>query len=571
VTFSFDRSHRLHRVLLTLAIAFGGCAEEGAPPSPIETELPPEADHGDHGADEVALSGATLRETWAPDGAFLRSEVIESPATRVGLLMELEEGAPMPAMEARGITMGGEPGPWLPLEITWEEAGQLVARVDLGMDADGGQLRMTETAGIRSLVWAAVIPEESEPAPETPTIEGGSVGSTQAALRSDLAAVGVVSRSEWGARSTSCSSNPDKYRMAIHHTVTPADSDPAVRVRGIQNFHIDTRGWCDIGYHFLVSLDGRMWEGRPLGQLGTHVGGQNTGNVGISYIGCFQNSGCNGWAPSTPPDAMLDAGATLVREISRIYGIAINSTNVKGHRDHSGATTSCPGDNLHALLPDIRSRAGTPSGPVWSAEYVDQSFPLARDPFVIPPGEEVAGYIELRNTGTDAWEPGETFLGTTEPRDGDSPLVASDWIDANRPATVSGTVAPGATGRFEFSVRGPTTAGEYSQFFNLVQEGVAWFSAPGDDQLQVRVTVEMDAPEEPDMGPPTAGDAGVPPTGDGGTTAGDMAVGSDLGDRTTGTLEGKGCGCRVTGTRESPAGAWLALGLLAVLVRRRLH
>ena len=160
----------------------------------------------------AALSGAALRETWTTDGAFLRSEVIESPATRVGLLLELEDGAPVPAMEARGIEIGGEPGPWLPLEITWEEAGQLVARVDLGMDAEGGQLRMTETEGIRSLIWAAVIPEQSEPAPETPTIEGGAVGSTRSALRSDLAAVGVVSRSEWGARSTSCSSNPDKYR-----------------------------------------------------------------------------------------------------------------------------------------------------------------------------------------------------------------------------------------------------------------------------------------------------------------------------------------------------------------------
>ncbi|NIY11074.1 MAG: hypothetical protein GWN02_23620, partial [Gemmatimonadetes bacterium] len=408
--------------------------------------------------------------------------------------MGLEAGAPIPAMEARGIR-AGEAGPWRPLEITWEEGGQLVARVDLGMEADGGQLRVTDVEGIRSLIWAAVVPEDAEPIEETPTIEGGEVGSTRAALRSDLAAVGVVSREEWGARSTSCSSNPDKYRMAIHHTVTPADSDPAVRVRGIQNYHMDTRGWCDIGYHFLVSLDGRMWEGRPLGQLGTHVGGQNTGNVGISYIGCFQDSGCNGWLPSTPPDAMLDAGATLVREISRIYGIAINSTNVKGHRDHAGASTSCPGDNLHALLPEIRSRAGTPSGPVWSAEYVDQSFPLARDPFVIPPGDEVAGYIELRNTGTDPWEPGETFLGTTEPRDGTSPLAASGWVDTHRPTTVNRTVAPGETGRFEFSVRAPSTAGDYPQYFNLVQEDVAWFSAPGDDQLQVRVTVETDAPD----------------------------------------------------------------------------
>ncbi len=548
-----------------LAVAFAGCAEET--PTAVAHE-PAEAAHGDHVPQE-ALSGTNLRARWSPDGEFMRSGVLDAHdgATRVGLLMELETGAPVPAMEARGLDAAGEPGPWLPLEVTWQEDTQLVARVDLEMDAVGGQLRMTDTDGVASLIWEAVVPEVSAVVDDTPAIEGGEVGSTRAALRSDLAAVGVVSREEWGARSTSCSSNTDKYRMAIHHTVTPATSDPAVRVRGIQNFHIDSRGWCDIGYHFLVSLDGRMWEGRPLSQLGTHVGGQNTGNIGISYIGCFQNSGCNDWTPFTPPDAMIDAGATLVREMSRIYGITVNATNVKGHRDHAGASTSCPGDNLHALLPQIRERASGPSGPVWSAAYVDQSFPLARDPFVIPPGDEVAGYIELRNTGTDPWMPGETFLGTTEPRDGDSPIAGSDWVSPRRAATVSGTVAPGETGRFEFSVRGPTTAGDYPQFFNLVQEGVAWFSAPADDQLQVRVTVEMDAPPEQDMGtPPVTMDAGIPMSG------GDMAVPEgDLGPRPDGSLEGDGCGCRVTAPGGSAAGGWATLLLLALLYRRRFN
>ncbi|MBO6934870.1 MAG: N-acetylmuramoyl-L-alanine amidase [Deltaproteobacteria bacterium] len=566
----FSRTQaRWWALLPALSFALTGC-EHASEPAPVVDE-PAEAAHGDHFPQE-ALSGTNLRLQWSPDGEFMRSGVLEAHdgATRVGLLMELEADAAMPAMEARGIDAAGEPGPWLPLEVTWQEDTQLVARADLEMDAVSAQLRMTNTESVASVIWEAVIPEVAEEVAEAepPVLEGGAVGSTRSALRSDLAAVGVVSREEWGARSTSCSSNTDKYRMAIHHTVTPATSDPAVRVRGIQNFHIDSRGWCDIGYHFLVSLDGRMWEGRPLNQLGTHVGGENTGNIGISYIGCFQNSGCNDWTPFTPPDAMIDAGATLVREMSRIYGIAVNATNVKGHRDHAGASTSCPGDNLHALLPQIRERASGPSGPVWSAAYVDQSFPLARDPFVIPPGDEVAGYIELRNTGTDNWEPGATFLGTTEPRDGDSAIAGSDWVSPHRAATVSSTVAPGATGRFEFSVRGPTTAGDYPQYFNLVQEGVAWFSAPADDQLQVRVTVEMDAPPEQDMGtPPVMTDAGMPMGG------GDMDVpgGEDLGPRPDGSLAGDGCGCRVTAPSESNAGGWVALLFVAFLYRRRFN
>jgi len=41
----------------------------------------------------------------------------------------------------------------------------------------------------------------------------------------------------------------------VHHTATPLPDSVSVvtRLRGIQNYHIDTRGWCDIGYHYLVT------------------------------------------------------------------------------------------------------------------------------------------------------------------------------------------------------------------------------------------------------------------------------------------------------------------------------
>jgi hypothetical protein len=126
----------------------------------------------------------------------------------------------------------------------------------------------------------------------------------------------------------------------------------------------------------------------------------------------------------------------------------------------------------------------------WAAEYVHQTFPLARDPFPLEAGSTSAGYIEMRNTGTAAWNPGEVFLGTTEPRDVASALAAPDWVSPSRAATIDGVVAPGATGRFNFSVRAPDAPGSYAQYFNLVREGVSWFSdsgGPPDMWLQVRV------------------------------------------------------------------------------------
>ncbi len=124
-----------------------------------------------------------------------------------------------------------------------------------------------------------------------------------------------------------------------------------------------------------------------------------------------------------------------------------------------------------------------------SAAFVSQSFPFARDPFELEPGEEVSGFLEMRNAGTETWRPGEVFLGTTEPRDAASPLAGPDWVAPNRAATIDRVVAPGETGRFAFTLRAPSVVGEYPQYFNLLREGVAWFATPGDAQLQVRVTV----------------------------------------------------------------------------------
>jgi hypothetical protein len=127
----------------------------------------------------------------------------------------------------------------------------------------------------------------------------------------------------------------------------------------------------------------------------------------------------------------------------------------------------------------------------YGAAFSAQSFPYASDPFPLEGGTEMGGYLEMRNTGTETWHPGQTFLGTTEPRDVASPIQGHDWVSPNRAATIDHDVAPGETGRFNFSVRAPTTPGDYDQFFNLVEEGVTWFSDSGgpiDHQIEIRVT-----------------------------------------------------------------------------------
>ena len=166
----------------------------------------------------------------------------------------------------------------------------------------------------------------------------------------------------------------------------------------------------------------------------------------------------------------------------------------------------------------------------YAAEYVHQSFPLASETFRLTAGTASHGYVEMRNTGTQTWRPGHTYLGTSAPRDAASPLRASDWVNDHRAAAIDRTVAPGATGRFVFSVRAPTTPGTYSQYFNLVEEGVTWFSdsgGPADRQIQLRVTSVAAPPPPPRDAGPVARDAGPPPR-DAGHDAGHDA-GQDAG------------------------------------------
>ena len=71
-------------------------------------------------------------------------------------------------------------------------------------------------------------------------------------------------------------------KIIIHCTATPEGRE--VSVDTIRKWHTD-KGWRDIGYHFLIGLDGTVHEGRPIEQTGAHTKGQNFDSIGIAYVG----------------------------------------------------------------------------------------------------------------------------------------------------------------------------------------------------------------------------------------------------------------------------------------------
>ncbi len=101
-------------------------------------------------------------------------------------------------------------------------------------------------------------------------------------------------RSSWNVRSTSTSTAASLKMAVVHHTAgsnSYTQSQVPGILRSIQAYHMDARGWSDIGYNFLVDRFGGIWEGRGGGMgravIGAHAAGVNTGSVGVSVIGNF--------------------------------------------------------------------------------------------------------------------------------------------------------------------------------------------------------------------------------------------------------------------------------------------
>lgn len=164
-----------------------------------------------------------------------------------------------------------------------------------------------------------------------------------------------VTRSEWGAR-------PEKSHTALDHAegVTCHWEGPtmgvfphtscASKVRGIQAFHMDTRGWSDIAYTAIVCPHGYVFEGRWAGKR-TAAQGTNDGND-RSLAVCFLSGSGDPWPESAR------AGFAEVIFVLRAFKACGNT--LWAHRDWH--TTQCPGD---AITADVRdgdiARRSTPA------------------------------------------------------------------------------------------------------------------------------------------------------------------------------------------------------------------
>lgn len=180
----------------------------------------------------------------------------------------------------------------------------------------------------------------------------------------------LITRAQWGAQAFRGSpvnlARPSYDYMTWHHAAgysAETEEEGKAQMRAMQDLHQNVRGWSDIGYQFGIDRGGRLYQGRPfmdnstsLTQVpvlaqGAHVGGANTGNIGVVIMGCYHPpEGANCVQEITP-----EAFATYINLfafLSERYGV--EPQFIRGHRDFS--QTACPGDNNYVRIPELISR-----------------------------------------------------------------------------------------------------------------------------------------------------------------------------------------------------------------------
>lgn len=131
--------------------------------------------------------------------------------------------------------------------------------------------------------------------------------------------------------------------IIVHCTATP-EGKP-VTVKQIREWHVNGRGWKDIGYHYVVYLDGSVHNGRPVSMVGAHCEGHNARSIGVCYVGGCDKDG------KTPKDTRRPIQKTALRQLLKRLKMTYANAKIYSHRDF--AQKACPSFDATAEYADL--------------------------------------------------------------------------------------------------------------------------------------------------------------------------------------------------------------------------
>lgn len=112
----------------------------------------------------------------------------------------------------------------------------------------------------------------------------------------------------------------------------------------IRQWHL-ARGFSDIGYHYVVYIDGSIHNGRDVNISGAHCEGHNTHSIGICYVGGLDKSG-------KPKDTRNDKQKKSLRELIVRLKEKYPRATIHGHCEY--ANKACPCFDVRKEYKDIK-------------------------------------------------------------------------------------------------------------------------------------------------------------------------------------------------------------------------
>lgn len=120
--------------------------------------------------------------------------------------------------------------------------------------------------------------------------------------------------------------------IILHCSATKEGLD--YKAKDIDKWH-KQQGWNEIGYHYVIDLDGTIEKGRDESKAGAHCLNHNKNSIGIVYIGGINK---NGKAKDTRTEAQKISMFQLIKQLMVKYHIDI--TSVHTHNEY--ANKDCP-------------------------------------------------------------------------------------------------------------------------------------------------------------------------------------------------------------------------------------